>query len=854
MKNLKRILAIILTVVMVVPMFLVGGAAQVNSYEPIEYSMVSSPYDFWQWQCSGQSSLFSGEGYAVDAYTVNDDGSFVYHFMVEDIGNGNFANNAAGIVSTEVGFNIDGFMVENANAPSEMFGHKWAPRIMSYYISTSNSKLNPGDFDTTYGIPASNFRSGRNGIVVTFINDTADWANQEDFIYNKIYVSYVENQMKQVENEVYYTDEGDGEMPLYNTYGGEAVAHRLYFRFNESEEFEIHIEGMQGRINQTYTCPYITKDMMPEASYQLGVGSGHDYVYDILGGAGNYKWETNAQRYGSTNIGINSMGWFNVTDGSYVMDYETAATVVFNGCRPCDPDDYSKHSFGLTGTVTIENGVQMLSRKCASCSWPELAPLSQCGHTSSEPRLTKNPDCAAKINGEYSYFCLDGDCPLGPGFIIGTRKYKYQDSHIYDYKVTFEPTCVAEGTETGTCVNCGKTITNSIEKTGHVKGDPVITLPTCTMQGSNATYCVYCNKQTSKFVIPEKGHTLGQASVTPATCTRDGVSSAVCNDCGETVDKVISATGHSFGDWQVTKEATDTLEGEEARTCGNCNEVETRVTPPLSHVHTPGEIEVITDPTCDSEGVGKATCTECGRVLDEAVVIPAKGHEGEWVIIQKPSETQDGTRVLRCNVCGDELSTEIIPAAPWQNPFDDVDEDAWYYEGVKYTAVNGYMNGTSATTFEPTKVLTRAQFVMILFNIEGVNGNNYTGNTKFSDVPAEHWAAKAIEWADKEALTSGVGEGKFAPANPVSRQTLAVFMMNYAAYKELSISATTDISSYEDADAVAPWALDAVKWSVAEGIFGSTSENIKTFEPKKTASRAVVARVVTVFVETVLNK
>lgn len=50
---------------------------------------------------------------------------------------------------------------------------------------------------------------------------------------------------------------------------------------------------------------------------------------------------------------------------------------------------------------------------------------------------------------------------------------------------------------------------------------------------------------------------------------------------------------------------------------------------------------------------------------------------------------------------------------PIKLPFDDVSEDAWYYNNVKNQYLAGYINGTSASTFEPDRPLTRAEFAAI---------------------------------------------------------------------------------------------------------------------------------------------
>lgn len=49
-------------------------------------------------------------------------------------------------------------------------------------------------------------------------------------------------------------------------------------------------------------------------------------------------------------------------------------------------------------------------------------------------------------------------------------------------------------------------------------------------------------------------------------------------------------------------------------------------------------------------------------------------------------------------------------------PFRDVDENEWYYKAIQHAYNAGFMNGTSADTFEPERALTRAEFAQALVN------------------------------------------------------------------------------------------------------------------------------------------
>jgi uncharacterized repeat protein (TIGR02543 family) len=63
---------------------------------------------------------------------------------------------------------------------------------------------------------------------------------------------------------------------------------------------------------------------------------------------------------------------------------------------------------------------------------------------------------------------------------------------------------------------------------------------------------------------------------------------------------------------------------------------------------------------------------------------------------------------------------EQTPDVPqWNNPFTDVKETDWFYENVKYAVINGLMNGTTDTAFEPNSPLTRAMLVTVLWRPDG---------------------------------------------------------------------------------------------------------------------------------------
>lgn len=63
----------------------------------------------------------------------------------------------------------------------------------------------------------------------------------------------------------------------------------------------------------------------------------------------------------------------------------------------------------------------------------------------------------------------------------------------------------------------------------------------------------------------------------------------------------------------------------------------------------------------------------------------------------------------------------LILEKPAQMNFTDVPEDAWYYKNVKNVVLSGQMKGTSETTFEPNKTVTRAELAAVIDRINSAH-------------------------------------------------------------------------------------------------------------------------------------
>lgn len=178
-------------------------------------------------------------------------------------------------------------------------------------------------------------------------------------------------------------------------------------------------------------------------------------------------------------------------------------------------------------------------------------------------------------------------------------------------------------------------------------------------------------------------------------------------------------------------------------------------------------------------------------------------------------------------------------------PFKDVDPSQWYNEGVEYAFDNKLFHGMSATTFEPETSMTRAMLVTVLWRYEGEPQAN--GGIQFVDVPANEWYTKAIAWASENGIVGGIGHGKFAPEDNVTREQMATILYRYAQEKGYSTASRADLGAFPDHTAVSSWAKDAVGWTVATGIIAGSDGYLL---PEGDATRAQVATILMRFIRT----
>ena len=339
------------------------------------------------------------------------------------------------------------------------------------------------------------------------------------------------------------------------------------------------------------------------------------------------------------------------------------------------------------------------------------------------------------------------------------------------------------------------------------------------------------------------------ATVTAPTCTEKGYTTHTCA-CGDSyVDTYTDALGHAWDNGKVTKQPTETETGTKTFTCTRCGETKTEIIPKLTHEHS--YKAVVTAPTCTEKGYTTHTCA-CGDSYVDSYVLPL-GHDwGSGKVTKEPTATENGIKTYICARCG-ETKTEVIPAGGCPSAgFTDVPgEDNWAHAGIDYCVANGLMSGVGGNLFAPKKTTTRAQIVQILYNLQGEP--RVYGSTPFTDLTND-WYKDAILWAYQTGVVAGTSGTTFDPDLPVTREQIAVILMEYTSrvlgLKNLCTPA--DLSRYPDAGSVSDWAKDAMADAVALGLISGASNGGQTcLEPQGSATREQVATILMEFCKNV---
>lgn len=155
--------------------------------------------------------------------------------------------------------------------------------------------------------------------------------------------------------------------------------------------------------------------------------------------------------------------------------------------------------------------------------------------------------------------------------------------------------------------------------------------------------------------------------------------------------------------------------------------------------------------------------------------------------------------------------------------FTDVPQDSWYRSAVEYVWSNCLMSGVSATEFAPDSLASRGMVWTVLARMKGAS---------VGPIGGEAWYVSGTEWAIRCGLADGSD-----PEGMVTREYLAEMLWVCSG----SPLASADLSGYRDHTQVSPYAVNAVRWAVSNGILQGSGGQLS---PQGSVTRAELAAMV----------
>ncbi len=104
--------------------------------------------------------------------------------------------------------------------------------------------------------------------------------------------------------------------------------------------------------------------------------------------------------------------------------------------------------------------------------------------------------------------------------------------------------------------------------------------------------------------------------------------------------------------------------------------------------------------------------------------------------------------------------------------FNDVNEDDWFYQSVGAASSLGWVKGDENGNFCPDAPITRQDAVVILYRVLDADGT--WDNAGFADFDSvSDYAKDAVNYMAANGVVNGMGNGRFAPLEPLSRAQAA---------------------------------------------------------------------------------
>jgi len=148
---------------------------------------------------------------------------------------------------------------------------------------------------------------------------------------------------------------------------------------------------------------------------------------------------------------------------------------------------------------------------------------------------------------------------------------------------------------------------------------------------------------------------------------------------------------------------------------------------------------------------------------------------------------------------------------------------------AKFSSFAPFIKGFEDNTFRGNALMTREQFITILFRLKNAQQAPTAdkGSPSFADVDPKRWSYGAIEWALQAGIIAGKG-GNFRPAQPLTRAEMAVMLVKAEGLTEQAPNTFNDLAGHASSGDILKAVAAKIFNGYPDGSFkpdGSTTRN-----------------------------
>lgn len=177
----------------------------------------------------------------------------------------------------------------------------------------------------------------------------------------------------------------------------------------------------------------------------------------------------------------------------------------------------------------------------------------------------------------------------------------------------------------------------------------------------------------------------------------------------------------------------------------------------------------------------------------------------------------------------------------YKKTFADVPAGHWAAKALQTLSAKHIIQGVSETQFAPNRQTTRAEFAALLVRMLELGEASAT--IPFADVPANEWYAKDVASAYYAGLVTGVTPSTFQPNAVITREQMALMLVRaYELAAGSAAAGNVNAPDFKDAQQISGWARTGVNQAVAIGLMQGKGEG--RFAPGSHTTRAETAQAI----------